>query len=140
MKHVSILVPASDAVVGSIEGPHKVLSQVNDFLLGMGRPAAFKIELVGLSRERTFNQGLFTLHADRTIADTFQTDLIIIPAPYGDLREAVELNRAFLLWMTQQHKNGASGQPVPGSFSAGRYGPGKWQKMRDALAGCQPVC
>jgi len=107
MKHVSILVPASDAVVGSIEGPHKVLSQVNDFLLGRGQPAAFKIELVGLSRERTFNKGLFTLHADRTIADPFQTDLIIIPAPHGDLREAVELNKAFLPWITQQHENGA---------------------------------
>ena len=81
--------PASDAVVGSIEGPHKVLSQVNDFLQGMGQPPAFEIELVGLTREKTFNRGLFTLHASRTIAEEFQTDLIIIPAPHGDLRQAV---------------------------------------------------
>ncbi len=89
MKHISILVPASDAVVGSIEGPYKVLSQVNDFLRGMGQPAPFHIELVGLARESTFNRGLFTLHADRLITDDFQTDLVIIPAPHGDLREAV---------------------------------------------------
>ena len=107
MKHVSILVPASDAVVGSIEGPHKVLSQVNDFLLGLGQPAAFQIELVGVTRERTFNKGLFTLHASRTIADDFQTDLIIIPAPHGDLREAVALNQSLISWITRQHENGA---------------------------------
>lgn len=107
MKHISILVPAGDAVVGSIEGPHKVFSQVNDFLAGMGQPPAFQIELVGLTRHKTFNRGLFTLHADRTIDEDFQTDLIIIPAPHGDLAEAVALNEPFLPWILQQHAAGA---------------------------------
>lgn len=107
MKHVSILVPAGDAVVGSIEGPHKVLSQVNDLLAGAGQPPAFHIELVGLTRDKTFNQGLFTLHAHRTIAEEFRTDLIIIPAPHGDLAEAVALNAPFLPWIRQQHARGA---------------------------------
>lgn len=107
MKHVSILVPAGDAVVGSIEGPHKVLSQVNDFLAGMGQPPAFTIELVGLTKHKTFNRGLFTLHAARTIDEDFRTDLIIIPAPHGDLREAVALNQPFVSWIRVQHAAGA---------------------------------
>jgi len=107
MKHVSILVPASDAVVGSIEGPHKVLCQVNDLLQGMGQPAAFRVELVGLTRAKTFNHGLFTLHAQRTIDEEFQTDLIIIPAPHGDLRDAVALNQPLIAWVKQQHQRGA---------------------------------
>ncbi|WP_457069144.1 GlxA family transcriptional regulator [Hymenobacter sp. UYAg731] len=107
MKHVSILVPAGDAVVGSIEGPHKVLSQVNELLTSMGQPPAFQIELVGLTKNRTFNRGLFTLHAHRTIAEDFRTDLIIIPAPHGDLAEAVALNQAFLPWIVRQHAAGA---------------------------------
>lgn len=107
MKHISILVPAGDAVVGSIEGPHKVFGQVNEFLKGMGKPPLFKIELVGLSREASFNRGLFTLHADRTVQDTFKTDLIIIPAPHGDLKKAVELNQEFISWIALQYKNGA---------------------------------
>lgn len=107
MKHISILMPASDAVVGSIEGPHKVLSQVNDFLASMGQPPAFQLELVGLTQHKTFNQGLFTLHADRTIDEDFKTDLIIIPAPHGDLQEAVALNQAFIPWIVQQHQTGA---------------------------------
>lgn len=107
MKHVSILVPAGDAVVGSIEGPHKVLSQANDFLRSQGQAPAFAIELVGLTKDRTFNQGLFTLHAHRTIHDEFHTDLILIPAPHGDLAEAVALNQAFLPWIVAQHQAGA---------------------------------
>jgi transcriptional regulator GlxA family with amidase domain len=107
MKHVSILVPAGDAVVGSIEGPHKVLSQVNDLLLSMGQAPAFQVELVGLTPHKTFNGGLFTLHAHRTIDQDFRTDLILIPAPHGDLAEAVALNQPFLPWIVAQHAQGA---------------------------------
>lgn len=107
MKHVSILVPAGDVVVGSIEGPHKVLSQVNGLLVSQGQPPAFQLELVGLTRDRTFNGGLFTLHAARTIAEDFHTDLVLIPAPNGDLAEAEALNQAFLPWIVRQHAQGA---------------------------------
>jgi transcriptional regulator GlxA family with amidase domain len=107
MKHISILVPAGDAVVGSIEGPHKVFSQVNDLLRSLGRAPAFQVELVGLTREKTFNHGLFTLHAHRTIHEEFQTDLIVIPAPHGDLRQAVQLNRELIAWISRQHQGGA---------------------------------
>ena len=107
MKHVSILLPAGDAVVGSIEGPHKVLTQVNELLASQGRPPAFQVELVGLTPTCTFNGGLFTLHAHRTIAEDFRTDLIIIPAPHGDLAEAVALNQPFLPWISHQHAAGA---------------------------------
>lgn len=79
MRHVSTLVPASDVVVGSIEGPHKVVSQVNDWLVSQGQPPAFCLELVGITRNQTFNGGLFTLPAARTIAEDFHT--ILIPAP-----------------------------------------------------------
>ena len=107
MRHVSILLPAGDAVVGSIEGPYKVLGQVNDLLHAQGQPPAFQVELVGLTRHKTFNRGRFTLHADRTIDEKFRTDLIVIPAPHGDLREAVALNEAFLPWIIAQHRAGA---------------------------------
>lgn len=107
MRHVSILVPAGDAVVGSIEGPHKVFSQVNDLLLAQGHPPAFRVELVGLTPPKTFNRGRFTLHADRTIDEDFHTDLIVIPAPHGDLQEAVALDDVFLPWIVAQHRTGA---------------------------------
>jgi len=107
MKHVSILVPAGEAVVGSIEGPHKVLTQVNELLQSMGQGPAFEVQLVGLTEYKTFNRGLFTLHADRTIDQEFQTDLILIPAPHGDLEQAVAQNQALIAWIRRQHAGGA---------------------------------
>jgi transcriptional regulator GlxA family with amidase domain len=107
MKHISILVPAGDTIVGSIEGPHKVFTQVNDLLISMGKPAAFQIELVGLTKESTYNRGLFTLHAHRTVHEGFQTDLIIIPAPQGDLQQAVALNQELIDWIKGQYQQGA---------------------------------
>jgi transcriptional regulator GlxA family with amidase domain len=62
---------------------------------------------VGLTKHKTFNRGLFTLHAARTIDEDFRTDLIIIPAPHGDLREAVALNQPFVSWIRVQHAAGA---------------------------------
>ncbi|WP_310395605.1 helix-turn-helix domain-containing protein [Hymenobacter sp.] len=107
MKHVSILVPAGDVVVGSIEGPYKVFRQVNEMLTGMGLPAAFAVELVGPNRSAVFNDGVFTLRTDRTMAEDFRTDLIIIPAPHGDLRQAVALNADLVAWIRQQYHGGA---------------------------------
>jgi transcriptional regulator GlxA family with amidase domain len=107
MKHVSILIPAGDIVVGSIEGPHKVLRQVNDLLVSMGQPPAFEVELVGYRRESSLNGGLFTLHAQRTIAEEFHTDLVIIPAPSQDVRQAVAENQEVVAWIARQYAAGA---------------------------------
>ena len=107
MKHVSILVPAGDLVVGSIEGPHKVFCQANELLAGLGRPPAFRVELVGHSREATLHGGVFTLHADRTIAEVFRTDLVIVPAPSGDVRRAVAQNQEVVAWIARQYADGA---------------------------------
>ena len=107
MKHISILVPAGDTVVGSIEGPHKVFTQVNDLLISMGKSPAFTVELVGLTKESTYNRGLFTLHAHRTVHEDFHTDLVIIPAPQGDLQQAVALNQELIAWIKRQYQQGA---------------------------------
>ena len=99
--------PASDAVVGSIEGPYKVLNQVNDLLAAQGQPPAFRVSLVGITRESSFNHGVFTLKPHYTIDQEFDTDLVIIPAPAGDLAQCLELNKPFYPWLVKQYKQGA---------------------------------
>jgi transcriptional regulator GlxA family with amidase domain len=105
--HVSILLPEGDAVVGSIEGPYKVFNMVNEVMSGMGQQPLFKIELVGLKHEASFNNGIFTLHAHKTVADHFKTNLILIPAPNGDIRKAIELNLELIAWIKKQYDEGA---------------------------------
>lgn len=106
MKHISILVPKL-AILGSLEGSRQLLTQVNQLFKSRGEDPIFKVQLVGLMHETPVSGGLFTVHADRLLADVTKTDLIIIPAVDGDIRNAVEINKDFIPWITQQYKNGA---------------------------------
>lgn len=73
----------------------------------MGKPPAFKIQLVGLSREIVQRNGLYTIQPDCLIQDVKKTDLIIIPAMHGDMQKAMELNKDFIPWIVEQYKGGA---------------------------------
>lgn len=106
MKHISILVPKG-AILGSLEGSRQLLTQVNEFFKMKGAPPLFKVQLVGLSKETTLTGGLFTANTDVVLGDVKKTDLIIIPALDGDIKEAVEKNRDFIPWIIQQYKSGA---------------------------------
>lgn len=106
MKHISILVPKG-AILGSIEGPRQLFTQVNNFFKEKGERPLFKVQLVGLSKETPLSGGLFTAHCDLLIKDVKKTDLVIIPALDGDMRTALEMNRDFLPWITKQYKSGA---------------------------------
>ncbi|WP_420152589.1 GlxA family transcriptional regulator [Siphonobacter sp.] len=106
MKHISILVPQG-AILGSLEGSRQLLTQVNAFVKMQGQPPLFKVQLVGLCRETPVSGGLFTVHADHLLEDITHTDLIIIPAVDGNIEEAIEKNKRFIPWITQQYQQGA---------------------------------
>lgn len=106
MKHISILVPKG-AILGSVEGPRQLFTQVNNFFAERGEKPVFKVQLVGIEKQTPLSGGLFTVHADHLINDLIKTDLIIIPAIDGDLRNALEVNRDFIHWIKEQRKRGA---------------------------------
>jgi transcriptional regulator GlxA family with amidase domain len=106
MKHISILV-LKEGILGSIEGPHKVFTEVNIFLESMGKPPIFDVHLVGLTKETPLKDGLFAVHTEHTIDCVDKTDLIIIPAMHGDMEKALELNQAFIPWIIKHYKAGA---------------------------------
>lgn len=106
MKHVSILIP-HDAVMASIADPRIIFTGVNQFLEAAGKPPAFKVQLVGLTREVELHNGIFTVHADVLIQDVKKTDLVIVPAIGGDLKTAIKKNEGFLPWITNQYHKGA---------------------------------
>jgi transcriptional regulator GlxA family with amidase domain len=106
MKHISILVPKS-AILGSLEGTRQLFTQVNDFFRAKGEQPLFKVQLVGLSKETPLSGGLFTANADVILKDVSKTDLIIIPAIDGEIKEAIEKNREFIPWILQQYQRGA---------------------------------
>jgi len=106
MKHVSILVP-EEAVLASIVDPRYMFTATNQFLQKAGNPPLFDVQLVGLSKEVFLSQGVFSVHPDALIQDVKKTDLVIVPALSGNIRDNIELNKKFIPWIVDQYKNGA---------------------------------
>src|SRR6476661_5689555 len=103
MKHISILVPKG-AILASLEGSRQLFTQVNEFFKAKGMPPLFKVQLVGLSKETTLTGGLFTANTDVILEDVKKTDLIIIPAIDGDMKNALKENQDFIPWIIKQYK------------------------------------
>jgi len=116
MKHITILVPQG-AILGSIEGPRQVLTEVNKMLKSMGKAALFQVQLAGLAKEVPAAGGLYTVFTDTLIKNISKTDLIIIPALDGDMVQTLEINRDFVPWIVNQYKLGAEvGSLCVGAF------------------------
>ncbi|MBE7175382.1 MAG: helix-turn-helix domain-containing protein [Mucilaginibacter polytrichastri] len=106
MKTISILVP-HEAVPAAIVDPRYMFTAVNQFLEQAGKAPAFRVQLVGITRQVTLNGGVFAVNADMLYSEVEKTDLIIVPALSGDMRKAVEMNAELIPWIVSQYKKGA---------------------------------
>jgi transcriptional regulator GlxA family with amidase domain len=106
MKKVSILVPES-SVMQAIADPQYLFTAVNQFLLAKGKSPLFDVELVGAKREVKLNNGSYSIHTDRLLKDVKKTDLVFVPALFGDMTAAIKKNKTAIPWITEQYKNGA---------------------------------
>ncbi len=107
MKHVSILVPSGAAALSCIEGSFTGFSRANEFLVAQGKSPMFNVQLVGLTKDPQVYDRLFNVYPDKTIADSFKTDLIIIPAVNGNMKKVIDANQDFFPWITKQYREGA---------------------------------
>jgi len=105
MKNVSILVPES-SVMQAIADPQYLFSAANQFLIASGKAALFHVELVGAKKDIKLNDGMFSVHTDKQLKDIKKTDLVVIPALFGDMQTAILKNKALLPWINEQYKNG----------------------------------
>jgi transcriptional regulator GlxA family with amidase domain len=106
MIHISIIVPKG-AVLGSIEGPRQVFTEVNQMLTRIGREPMFDVQLTALTKAVPVYEGMYTINADAVIGDTPKTDLVVIPAMQGDMEKNIRDNEGFIPWIVQQYKGGA---------------------------------
>ena len=107
MKHVSILIPRGHTSLVNIEGTHQIFSEVNTLRVARGNTPLFNIQLVGLSKETTQSNGLFTVNPDVLYKDVAKTDLIIIPAIHDIQDKAFADNKEFIPWIVKQYAGGA---------------------------------
>jgi transcriptional regulator GlxA family with amidase domain len=106
MKNVSILVPES-SVPQAIADPQYLFTAVNQFLTISGKKPLFNVQLVGAKKEVKLNGGLFSVHTDKQLKDVKKTDLVFIPALFGDMTTAIAKNKAMIPWITDQYEKGA---------------------------------
>jgi transcriptional regulator GlxA family with amidase domain len=106
MKTVSILVPES-SVMQAIADPQYLFNTVNQFLAVAGKPALFNVQLTGIKKEVKLNGGLYSVHTDVLITDVKKTDLIIIPALFGNMQQAIEANKKLKPWIVDQYNKGS---------------------------------
>ncbi|MFM9839908.1 MAG: GlxA family transcriptional regulator [Cyclobacteriaceae bacterium] len=106
MKNVSILVPES-SVLQAIADPQYLFTAVNQFLTVAGKKPLFNVQLVGAKKEVKLNGGLFSVHTDKQLKDVKKTDLVFIPALFGDMATAISKNKPLIPWITQQYEKGA---------------------------------
>lgn len=104
MKHISILVPAGDAILDTIVGSYGLLRMANAQYKRTRQIEEdyFSIDLVGLSHAPVTYRGLFQVTPTKTIDEVKSTDLIIVTAISGDLEREIDNNRAFLPWIRKQ--------------------------------------
>ena len=107
MKHISILIPQGHTSVVNIEGTHQIFNEVNSIRKTRAKPPLFKVQLVGISKETSQRNGLFTIGPDVLINEIKKTDLIIIPAIHGEPKNVMEKNAEFVPWIIEQYKKGA---------------------------------
>ena len=91
----------------AIADPQYLFSAVNNFLLVAGKQPLFDVELVGAKKEVKLNNGMYSVNTSRQIKNIKKTDLVIIPALFGDMATAIEMNKVLLPWIDEQYDNGA---------------------------------
>lgn len=106
MKKVSILVPES-SVLQAVADPQYLFSAVNQFMLVSGKAPLFDVQLVGVKKKVELNNGLYAVNTSQLLKDVTQTDLVVIPALFGDMKNAIALNQKLLPWIIQQYNNGS---------------------------------
>jgi transcriptional regulator GlxA family with amidase domain len=104
--NVSILVP-ENSVMQAIADPQYLLSAVNQFMIVAGKKPLFNVQLVGLKKQVKINEGLFSINTSHLLKEVKKTDLIIIPALFGDMKTAIASNKKALPWIKEHYNNGA---------------------------------
>lgn len=106
MKRISVYVPEC-AVIEAITPAYRLFKTANDFLVAAGKAPMFDVEYVGLQKEIYSNDGEYVIKVNRLIGNVSKTDLVIIPALYGDIECALEKNAQAVKWLQQVYQKGS---------------------------------
>ncbi|MBL7728163.1 MAG: helix-turn-helix domain-containing protein [Dinghuibacter sp.] len=105
--HIAVYVP-EHAVIESITPAYRTFVTANDFLKAFGRKPIFKVEYVGLKNSIATNDGEYSVRTHRLLKEVKKTDLLVLPAIYGNVPAAIEANSKALPYIRQLYAKGSS--------------------------------
>lgn len=105
MKKISVYVPER-AVIEAISPAYRLFTSANQFLEASGKKPLFDVEYVGLSKYVIANDGEYSVKINRLIKDVSKTDLLILPAIYGEVSVAIKANEKAIPWIQTMYKGG----------------------------------
>ncbi len=106
MKTITILVP-QHAVPAAIVDPQYLFTAVNGFFSQAGHQPFFKVQLAGAQREVQLLNGLMTIRPELLLEEVGHTDLVIVPAIAGNMKDGIAANEALFSWISSQYAKGA---------------------------------
>jgi transcriptional regulator GlxA family with amidase domain len=102
-KYVCILA-LKNANYASIVDSRAVFEKANEIYKQRYKREYFSIQIIAEESELTIERGLITIKPDATVANSVESDLIIIPALRGDLLSSNHLNRYFVDWIIKKYR------------------------------------
>lgn len=109
MKHVTILT-LEQALASSIAIPLEMISAASTIHRLRQSPTGEELQLaiVAATSDAVTMTGNFTVLPHCSIADVSHSDLIFVPALWGNPRAAVMRHKELVRWLGKQHKQGAT--------------------------------
>ena len=89
MKKISLIAPEGEFSIVNLDLSRQLFQWVNDNI----PTPAFEIEIVGLSNEVKPAGELYSVKTDRLISEVEKTDVVIIPATFGNPEEVLLMNK-----------------------------------------------
>lgn len=122
MKELAILLPRGNTTLSSLLLTVEVIEAANEYFVKRGNAPVFKPTLIGSETEKRHN-GAVAIQLDKSTADVYKADLIIVPAIGGDVTTSLKENKKNIEWVIDQYKNGAEVASLcTGAFILGAAG------------------
>jgi transcriptional regulator GlxA family with amidase domain len=103
MKRISLIAPEGEFSIVNLDLSRQLFKWVNE-----NAPSPqFNIEIVGLSREVKPSGEIYSVRTDKLVREVDTTDVIIIPATFGNPEEVRRMNQELVPWIQKQYDHGA---------------------------------
>src|SRR5262249_16901968 len=79
----------------------------NDFLKAGGKKPLFNVEYVALKKTVNANDGEYSIKINRQLKEVKKTDMVILPALYGDIDAAISANEDAIPWIQEMYAKGS---------------------------------